>query len=505
LAVARKSISDRSIAMAFSPGAKLAVALAFLVGSAAAEVFKVTKEDVPAYTLSAKHLFYVDASPPGGHKGGHGAGLVREEDSAEVVFEDLRVTKATLGSNKEQSVGNVQVGILPWVDFDALLEKTSFCTGEGDVFLKEHESKAHAKILKVPIGKTVTERMKITKTTVYVAFLSNCGSIDDLQISGTINVKGTNGYIPGNRQSAMTLFAVCLVLHIIAGLAWVFVLASNKSSLHEPHYAIASFIVFGIGEAVGYWQYLSVMGDTGEASVLLEKLCQSMSIMKSAYMFAVIMLLCFGVGLTQAEEYSNISWKLLGVVTLFSAALAPKVCVFDYRHSKNLSDSDIVLAMIPIILVSLASLAWAVKGLSATMTRCKDLSYSETLKLLQRLVILVVMLMLVAAGILAAQVMDRPGRDVSHWSYHMFWNDIAGEMVHLIGLVSLMVLCMPNQATFKANAYAISQGEGGGVMVGAPCAQDEDEAGGVLDLDDIADAETGPAADTIGAPMQAAE
>merc|ERR1712107_142751 len=172
--------------------------------------------------------------------------------------------------------------------------------------------------------------------------------------------------------------------------------------------------------------------------------------MKSSYMFAVILLLCFGVGLTQAEEYAGISGKLLGVTTLFSAALAPKVCVFDYRHSKNLSELEVILAMTPVVVVTLASIAWGGRGISKTMSRCKDLNYDATLKLLQRLVMLVVILIMVTTGVLVAQVMDKPGAEEKSWQYHMFWGEAAGELVHLIVLASLMFLCQPSPDTFRA-------------------------------------------------------
>jgi len=160
--------------------------------------------------------------------------------------------------------------------------------------------------------------------------------------------------------------------------------------------------------------------------------------------------------------------------------------------------------MAPVILVTLASIAWGGKGLSKTLSRCKDLNYDDTCKMLKRLVMLVVVLVMLVMGILAAQVMDKPGKGTTSWQPHMLWGDAAGELVHLIVLVSLMILCQPDPTTFKADEYVTSQGDG--EMKGAPCAQDDDERVGILDLEEMHGDELGPTADTIGAPTsQAAE
>jgi len=323
--------------------------------------------------------------------------------------------------------------------------------------------------------------------------LSNCGKWQDLQISGTISVKGMNGFLPANRRSSLTLSGWCLALYIIAGMAWVVLLASNKKELHEPHYAIASFIAFGVGEAACNWFFLSEMDRTGTTLVWLEKLCQSMTIMKSAYMFAVIMLLAFGVGLTQAEEYANLSWKLLGVTTVFSASLAPKVCILDYRQTKNLSEGDVMLAMIPVVLVTIASTGWGAKGLAKTMERCKEFNYDDTLKLLHRLVVMVMLLMVVAACVMLAQVFDKPGRGEAWWGHHMFWSETVGQLIHMSALVALMVLCKPDQTIFMASAYTPSQGVEG-ELKGVPCAAEEEDCM----LDNAEDEERGPTAQTIG-------
>lgn len=483
--------------------ALLVVAAATLLGRAVAEVYQVDKEVVASWTLAAKHLFYVDATPAGHSKGN---ALAHEEDFAEVLFEDFRVSVLSREAKPQQDSWTLQVGIISWTSFDELLDPQSFCGTNGNILLRntgkdgDKGSSSSVKVVGVPVGKTVTKQMRVEKTGVYVVVLASCGATEDLQISGTISVRGQNGFLPANKQFSLPLFGWCLVGYIVAGVVWVAFLASHKSDLHEPHYAIASFIAFGIGEAACYWYYLSEMNETGESLVWLEKLCQSMTIMKTAYLFAVVMLLCFGVGLTQAEEYANVSWKLLGVTTLFSAALAPKVCVFDYRPTKNLSQSDTILSIIPALVVTIVSLAWGTKGIAKTMTRCKDLNYAGTLKLLQRLVVVILLLLLATVGILAAQLMDKPGRDQIWWQFHMFWSETAGELIHLMVLVALMVLCKPDQAVFMATAYAPSQGEGG-EMKGVPCAQEDDEEEAILNE---AESRTGsPSAEKIGATAAA--
>jgi len=447
------------------------LALAGSVPQAAAEIYRFDNEEVPEpYSLHAKYLFYAWAKEKS------------ESHLAEfpvLSAADLRVSDAS-GAEANEAYSSIQVSTLPWEDFHKLIDATAFCGGgdpEGYITLQKYPSKAWVNNITVPTGKVTSMTKKIFKTGVYALVLSNCGSKADLKITGTIGVKNPYGFLPGNEYYRLPLYGWVTLAWAGAGVIWLALLVAKKDAVVWAHIALAWIIISGFGESVAWWFSLSTLNSTGEASQATS-VAEVLSVMRNIYALSFILVASMGLGVTEAELDKASKIKILVGTTLFGISSVPRVCLLSMRQAIDPKTSIVILANALVFIVGFFHFIWILRQLANNMRRCKELNQDDSLKIFQRLAMILTICMLSATGVMIGQFIDKPGKGLPYWQSHVFWNDGVCQAVALITMFATMYFLAPSKSGFLAESYMthVDEKEETG-LTDEPMGKDDDAEG----------------------------
>jgi len=422
--------------------AALLLALAGCLPQAAAEVYRFEDEPVPdGYSLHAKYLFY--------------AWVKEKSEDRLAEFPVMTSSDLRLSGPAPQDYAGVQVSLLPWEDFNKLVDPQAFCVGSdhaGILSLQKYPSKAWVNNVTVPLGKVTSDTRKVFKSGVYVLVLSNCGSGKGLKISGSVSVKNPFGFLPGSEYYRLPLYGWATLFWAGAGILWFALLVVKKDAVVWAHIALAWIIITGFAESVAWWFALSTVNSGGEAPKATS-IAEVLSVMRNIYAVTFILVASMGLGVTEADLSRATKTKILAGSTVFGISAVPRVCLSSMRQAVSPKDNVVILANVPVILVSAFIFVWILRRLASNMRRCKELNQSDSLAIFQRLAIVVSICMFSALGAVIAQFLDKPGRGMAYWQAHAFWNDGVGQGIALTSLLATMYFFAPSKSGFLAESY----------------------------------------------------
>jgi len=449
------------------------LALTGSVPQIAAEIYRFDKAEVPApHSLHVKHLFYAWA---------------KEKSETNVAQwpvlsgADVHISDAS-GAELTQAYKSVQLSMVPWGDFHKLIDASVICGGKpetGFLSLQKYPSKAWVISMTVPARKNTSITKKIFKTSVYALVLSNCGTQSDLKISGSISVKNPYGFLPGHEYYRLPFYGWVTLFWAGAGVIWLTLLVAKKHVVVWAHIALAGIIIIGFGESVAWWFSLSTVNSTGEAPGAL-LMSEMLSVMRNTCALTFILVASMGLGVTEADLDQATKIKVLVGSTLFGVFAALRVYLAHMQQAVNPKTSIVILANLPVFIVGLFQFIWILRCLAHSMRRSKDLNQADSLKIFQRLGIILSICMLSAVGVmLGGQFMDKPSEGPQYWQSHVFWNDGVCQGVVLLTLFATMYFLAPSPSGFLAESYMMQGDEKEETgLTDEPAARDDDGKGG---------------------------
>lgn len=384
-----------------------------------------------------------------------------------VKFHSLKAT-AKPGVTVSGPESAVQVSILPYADFWALIDPNRFCATELDVqagrashvnalYLQKPSDKDQMSIFSDSVrfddgGKD--NQTPVRFTGVYILVYSNCGDFVDATVSGSIIVKNAYGFLPGNEYHKLPFYGWLSLVYVTMALVWMGLSLKWWRQLFHIQYCIALVILLGLLEAFLFWIYYNDWNVSGSRSSFLFVIALFASVIKTIFSYMLVLVAALGWGVTRPYLDQRTILKLQAVAALYIIIDFIRETVLSFRHSHSLSLMFVLLCLLPVALLNGGIFYWIFMALSNLTETLRERRQQEKLALFERLGKILVGALGLASITLLFQILDLSRSVNIRWHYQWLFSDGVSHLLYCLVLASMMFLWAPNM---NSQRYVYSQ------------------------------------------------
>mmetsp|Transcript_94186 Transcript_94186/g.270004 ORF Transcript_94186/g.270004 Transcript_94186/m.270004 type:complete len:527 (+) Transcript_94186:121-1701(+) len=380
---------------------------------------------------------------------------------------------STSGSKTDAELANyegVQLSILPYRDFWALINPNRFCATPDDV---QNNLAEHAEQMLVQKGPGVSNtdvnlyahtvkfhvvekdlQIPVHSTGVYILVYSNCGDFSEAVVSGTVIVKNAYGFLPGNEYHKMPFYGWLSLIYTLMAIIWMALSFRWWRELFHIQYCVAAVILLGLLEASLWWIFFNDWNQTGLRGRFLFVVAILSSVVKSVFSYMLILVASLGWGVTRPYLDHRTIMKVQAVSFLYIVLDFIRESVLSFRHSHSLSLAFVLLCLLPVALLNGVIFYWIFTALSSLMETLRERRQQEKLLLFERLWKVLVAALAAASSMLLFQIFDLSRSISIRWHYQWFFADGVSHILFLLVLSVMMYLWAPHT---NSQRYAYSQ------------------------------------------------
>jgi len=391
-----------------------------------------------------------------------------------VKFHSL-VSHSTGGKTDDelQDYKGVQLSILRYRDFWNLINPSKFCSTKEDVMNNLAATKDQLMVQK-PEGTSLEElnvyshtvrfpatgnthptdkQIPVRATGVYILVFSNCGDFKDASVSGSVIVKNSYGFLPGNEYHKLPFYGWLALIYVCLALLWMGLSFRWWRELFHIQYCIAAVILLGLLEAFVWWIFLNDWNNSGVRGTFIFFIAILSSVVKSVLSYMLVLVASLGWGVTRPYLDRDTVTKVQAITAVYIVLDFVRESVLSYRHSHSLSISFVLLCLLPVALLNGAIFYWVFTALSSLMETLRERRQLEKLVLFERLWRLLIFSLTVASLTLLFQIFDLSRSISTRWHYQWFFADGVSHLLFLLVLIVMMYLWAPHS---NAQRYAYS-------------------------------------------------
>lgn len=439
--------------------------------------------EVPApYSLDAKYVFHVyseQQSPAAG------------SGPARASLQSVKLNLERLSSVAAEQDDFVELVLMPWEEFAALVDSHSFC--HNGKFLKQFDSNVGF-TMTLAYPQAVQEEVVLERGGAYVLLVSNCGGeLAGATLSGSVVVRNPYGYLDGREYWKLLLYGGAAVAYVVVIGVYLYVLLRGWAFASYIHVAMVLLGVIGAAEAFSWWLLFHTANNGGK-DLGLDAFAEVLSILKVLYGAFLAVLLALGLGVTVPSLPCQTKCKVLALHALFAFAAVPKVSIFSMRSYLCVSTSMAIAAAAPMVITAALLFLWSASALQETKGRLMEGGHVQIFEVYEQLFTISCASCSIAFVALAGQVMlDSPGQGIDDWASHVVWNDGLSQFSFLAALCAAMYCTRPRE-----------EGLGSQVLGEEHQTQeaDDEEVGGLLAVEPVSPMGSPggrPIAETVGA------
>lgn len=449
-----------------------------------AEIYRFESELVPpSRTLVGKYMFYVYAHQDSPDKSkGHPYVQFTDFDLEEVEHLD--------DSTQKVSKDSIQVSLVPWEDFETLVDTNHFCTCGEDVMkmaakadkqvifkglngTNEHNTAgvhvytvgdAEGQVAAKPASK-MSSRQALKRTGVYLLAISNCGDTAEVTVSGKVVVRNAYGFLPGNEYGKKIVYAYTTGIYLAMLVYWASQCVQYSDDLIFTHYCLFGVIAMGLVESSLWFIHLVEWNSSGEAMRFLLTAAMLFSGLKHMMTLLLVLVTAMGKGVTVPTLEGLTTMRLLIWASIFICFNYSRMYIMEMRHRYSLSVKFTGLAWVPTLVLAVVFVSWICLSMSNTKSALREQGQQVKLATFSRFQLVFCLMVPVGAAIFGMQLTDVPGRTSDWWNYHWMSSDASTAVAGILFYLVMMMLWGPTDG-FKRQAYSQQI-----------TATDEDEAG----------------------------
>lgn len=429
---------------------------------ARAQLFTLEALEAPAnrslHTLYAFYVFSFDEAPD------------RPLGQPFVKFKSLTGTSKASAANDYKGI---QLSILRYTDFWNLIDPNRFCCSATDVTNKHCERPGQLLVQKPPgtdaadadvftatvsfAGGFTDVKHILRMTGVYILVFSNCGDWSDATIDGSVIVKNSYGFLPGNEYHKMPFYGWLLLIYV--GLAAVWMVLSMRwwKEVFSIQNCISVVIFFGLVEALLWYTFFNDWNGSGSRGKILFIFAILSSVVKSIFSYMLVLVASLGWGVTRPYLDRQVILKMQVVSVLYIVLDFIRESVLSFRHSHSLSLMFVLLCLLPVSLLNGGIFYWVFIALSSLMETLRERRQFEKLALFQQLWKILILALSVATFTLLIQIFNLSRSITSRWKHQWLFSDGISHLIFLVVLAAMMYLWAPRKDSQRF-AYSVADG-----------------------------------------------
>mmetsp|Transcript_95550 Transcript_95550/g.270523 ORF Transcript_95550/g.270523 Transcript_95550/m.270523 type:complete len:523 (+) Transcript_95550:59-1627(+) len=363
-----------------------------------------------------------------------------------------------------QSYKGVQLSILPFKDFWTLINPDRFCTPEGQLLVQTRAGESfddmNMYVHTVQFGTSGSQRTKdvqlpVRATGVYILVFSNCGGLSGAVVSGSVIVKNSYGFLPGNEYHKMPFYGWLSLLYVFLALVWMALSFRWWRELFHIQYCITIVILLGLVEAFLWWIFFNDWNHSGLRGRFLFVMAILSSVVKSIFSYMLVLVASLGWGVTRPYLDHKTIVKVQAVCFLYITLDFIREYVLSFRHSHSLSLAFVLLCLLPVALLNGAIFYWIFTALSSLMEQLQKRRRQDKLILFDRLWKILVLALTAASATLLFQIFDLSRSISIRWHYQWFFADGVSHLLFVLVLAAMMYLWAPHN---NSQRYAYTSG-----------------------------------------------
>jgi len=398
-----------------------------------------------------------------------------------VKFAGLQST-ASEGADNEKVANyeGIQLSILPYRNFWTLISPDKFCSVDEDVTAGKAVSANKLLTQKDPtqqdvdvnlyshtvkFGSSMDQQLPVHSTGVYILVFSNCGDFNSGEVSGSIIVKNSYGFLPGNEYHKMPFYGWLSLVYGTMAMVWMGLSLRYWRELFHIQYCIAAVIGLGLIEAFLQWRFFMDWNDSGIRPRFVFVLAILASVVKSIFSYMLVLVASLGWGVTRPYLDQQTILKVQALSFFYIVLDFVRESALSFRHSHSLSIAFVMLCLLPVALLNGVIFYWIFTALSTLMETLSERKQMEKLVLFQRLWQILIAALGLASLSLLFQLFDLSRSISIRWHYQWFFADGVSHILFCIVLAAIMYLWAPHT---NSQRYAYKQVD----------ADDKEEQGG---------------------------
>jgi len=453
--------------------------------SASAQIYSFENEVAPLnrslHTLYAFYVFSHEDAPE------------RPLGSPFVKFHDLvSHIDTTEGNQQAVNYNGIQLSLMKYSEFWSLINPLRFCCLREDVDSERCEMKDQLLVQKPPkttynevdvyshtirFGDVERQDAKLTlrRTGVYVLVFSNCGDLQGAKVTGSVIVKNSYGFLPGNEYPKMPFYGWLLLAYVGLAIFWMILSVRWWREIVSMQNCISAVIFFGLVEAFLWYIFFNEWNSKGVRGRILFTFSILSSVIKSIFSYMLVLVAALGWGVTRPYLDRQVVLKIQAVSFLYIVLDFIRESVLSFRHSHSLSLAFVLLCLLPVSLLNGGIFYWVFTALSSLMETLRDRRQLEKLNVFQYLWRILVFALCVATATLLFQIFNLSRSITSRWKYQWIFAEGVSHCLFLFILVAMMYLWAPHKYSQR---YAYSQ---------TATDQDDNENAGITNPDSAQD------------------
>jgi hypothetical protein len=367
---------------------------------------------------------------------------------------------------------SLQLSLLPYSDFWTLINPQKFCSSQSDVDQgladfsnqllvskpTQQGKSAHIYTATVKFADPNQQTTKdaetpVRKTGVYILVFSNCGTVANAKVKGSVIVKNAYGFLPGNEYHKLPFYGYLSLGYVFLALTWFALSLRYWREIFHIQNCITGVIFLGLVESFLWWIFFNDWNANGSRSQMKFVLALLATVVKSIFSYMLVLVASLGWGVTRPYLDQKTIMKIKGVSLLYIVLDFIRETVLSFRHSHSLSLIFVLLCLLPVSLLNGGIFYWIFTALSGLIETLKERRQSEKLVLFTRLWRLLVAAMGVASLTLLWQIFDLSRSISIRWHYQWLFADGVSHGLFFVVLVVMMLLWAPTSVS-KRYAYS---------------------------------------------------
>jgi len=401
-----------------------------------------------------------------------------------IKFHSL-VAKSSSSSKRDsdselQAYKGLQLTLLPYKDFWVRINPQRFCTSVADVQAKRAEEANVVSVSGQAPGESLDNlhvythtigfpssadphpkdvEATIRATGVYVLVFSNCGPYADAEVSGSVVVKNSYGFLPGNEYHKLPFYGWLSVCYTLVAAMWMIQSLRWWRETYMMQNCITVVILLSLLEAFLWWLCYNNWNNTGYRGRAVFTASMLATVLKSIFSYMLVLVASLGWGVTRPFLDRRTILKVEAVSALYIVLGFVRESMLAVRNAHSLSPSFVIFCLLPVALLNGAIFYWIFEALSKLIETLKDRKQTEKLLLFTRLWRILVASLAIDSLCLLFQIFDLSRTITDRWRYQWFFIDGIPHLLFLLVLLAMMYLWAPGTTSKNYSYNAQAEGK----------------------------------------------
>jgi len=283
--------------------------------------------------------------------------------------------------------------------------------------------------------------------------LSNCGSIGDAVVTGSVVVRNPHGFLPANEFDKLNFYVALAIFYLVLFTVWLLLCIRWWKELLNFHIAIGGVIFFGLAESILWYVFLADWNSNGLRTAFLFGSAVMLSVTRTTTSYMLVLVACLGWGVTRPILDSSLTCRIGFLSIVYIMLNYVREIVISFRTSHSVPMAFIALCLLPVSLMNGGIFYWVFSALSNLIETLEASGQSQKLALFQKLWYILVFDIVLAVIVMLVQIFAFSRNAAETWREQWLITDCAPHALFGVVLLAMMYLWVPHE---DSSRYAYS-------------------------------------------------